>query len=183
MDIIIDGKKMGGFFKIIFILHLFFVSCSNTNNRNTITFKVPIAVMGDSIKVMNSLVNPYAEFNYYIDDVNVLYLSNHMIGKIDSSFLAQIKLKPSNYSKNDVRIFSLILFLKNNEINSCFKLTELGVLVYDYKPTKEDRFEDIRYILLENDHIDINSMRFRNSYITLDKKNGLILIAPIDKRK
>ena len=139
--------------------------------------------MEDSLKVMNSLLSSYSDFNYQIDESNVLLIGTNKVGKIDSSFLSQIKLNPLKYSNSDRRIFSIILFLKSNEINSCFRYLDLGVIVYDYKPTKEDLFEDIRYIIFNDGHIDTNSNRFKNSHKILDTKDKLLLIAPIDKRK
>lgn len=169
--------------QLLFLLCICVAGCGNTNKRDTISFKVPLSVMADSIKMMNSLLSTYNEVNYYIDDANVLLIGTKEIGKIDSSFLAHLKLDTSNYTKTDLRIFSIILFLKSNEINSCFRHRDLGVIVYDYRPTKDDRFEDVRYVVLDDGQLDINSSRFKNSQHILDKKDNLLLIAPIDKRK
>ena len=173
---------MGYFFQII-ILCICITGCSNTSKRDKISFKVPLSEIEDSIKVMNSLLNSNREVNYYIDDANILIIGTTEVGKIDSLFLAQLRLNPSNYTNTDIRIFSIILFLKSNEINSCFRHRELGVIVYDYQPTKEDRFEDIRYIVLNDGKLDINSSRFKNSQYIVDEKGNLLLIAPIDRNR
>lgn len=170
------------FFQIITVF-ICIVGCSDINKRDKISFKAPLSEIEDSIKVMNTLLNSYREVSYYIDDANILLIGTNEVGKIDSSFLAQIRLNPSNYTNMDVRIFTIILFLKNNEINSCFKHRELGVIVYDYKPTKEDSFEDVRYIVLNDGRLDINSSVFKNSQYILDKKGKLFLIAPIDRKR
>lgn len=160
---------------------ILFVSCSQTNTRDTIIFKTQSSEIEDSIRVMNILLSSYQEVNYYMDDANNLFIGTKEVGKINSSTLDQFK-KSSKYTKTDIRIFALILFFKNNDINSCFRHRDLDIIVFDYKPTRDDRFEDVRYIIFDDGQIDINSNRFRNSQKILDKKNKLILIAPIDKR-
>jgi hypothetical protein len=167
---------------ILAIVFCTLAGCSNTKERDTISFKVSLKAMEDTLKVMNFLLSSYNEVNYYFDEANVLLIGTNEVGKIDSLFLAQIKLKPSKYSNTDLRIFSIILFLKSNEINSCFRHRNLGVIVYNYKPTKDDKFEDVRYIILNDGQLDTNSNMFRNSQYIIDKKDNLILIAPIDKR-
>lgn len=166
---------------LLFVLCICISGCSNTNERNTISFKVSLSTIADSIKVMNSLLSAYNEVNYYIDDANMLLIGTKEIGKVDSVFLSTLKLNPLNYSNTDIRIFSIILFLKNNEINSCFRHRDLGVIVYDYKPTKDDRFEDVRYIVIDDGQLDTNSSRFKNSQYVLDRKDNLLLIAPVEK--
>ncbi len=173
-------NKMKYFFNAIFILCICTVGC---NNRNKISFKVPSSDIKDSIKVMNSLLGSFSEINYYIDDANILSIGTKKIGKIDSLFLSQLKSSPSNFNDTDIQTFSIILFLKSNGINSCFRHRDLGIIVYDYKPTKEDRFEDIRYVILNDGRVNINSNFFRNSYFILDKKDSLLLIEPKDKDK
>lgn len=175
--------KMKYLFKTILILCICTVGCNNINNRDKISFKVPSSEIKDSLKVINSLLSSYSEINYYIDDANILTIGTNKIGKIDSLFLSQLKSSPSNFKNTDSRILSIILFLKNNGINSCFRHRDLGIIVYDYKPTKEDRFEDVRYIVLNDSQLDINSIRLKNSQFILDKKDSLLLIKPIDKSK
>lgn len=174
-------RIMWKFFRILFSFGLLIASCSSPQSRDKISFKVPLVEIRDSLKMLDSLLRSYKDFYYDIDNPNILYIGTNKIGKIDSSFLSHVKTNPLIYSNNDLRIFSLILFLNTNEIKSCFKLTELGILVHDYKSTKEDNFKDIRYIVLE-DKVDVNSWIFKHSYTTLDQKDGLVLIAPIDKR-
>jgi len=157
--------------------------CSKTKERDIISFKVPLKEMEDTIEVMNFLLSSYNEVNYYIDEADVLQIGTNEVGKIDSLFLAKTKLNPSKYSNTDLRIFSIILFLKYNEINSCFRHRDLGVIVYDYKPTKDDRFEDVRYIVLDDGQLDTNSSRFKNSQYVLDRKDNLLLIAPVEKSR
>jgi hypothetical protein len=164
----------------IIVLSILFVCCKYTNTRDTISFKDRLSDIEDSIKVMNNLLNPYQEVNYYIDDENILSFGTKEVGKIDSSSLDHLKKDPSKYTNKDIRIFAIILFLKRNDINSCFRHRTLDKIVYDYKPTKDDRFEDVRYIIFDDGQIDSNG--FRNSHKILDKKNNLILIAPIERR-
>lgn len=165
---------------LIIALSILFVCCKKTDNRDTISFKDRLSDIEDSIKVMNNLLSPYQEVNYYIDDANILSFGTKEVGKIDSSSLNQFKNAPSKYTNTDIRIFTIILFLKSNDINSCFRHRTLDNIVYDYKPTKDDRFEDVRYIIMDDGQIDSN--RFRNSHKILDKKNKLILIAPIERK-
>jgi hypothetical protein len=176
-------KTMRYLFQLLFVLCICITGCSNTNERDTISFKVPLSTIADSIKVMNSLLSSYNEVNYYIDDANVLLIGTKEVGKVDSVFLSKLKLNPLNYTNTDIRIFSIILFLKYNEINSCFRRRDLGVIVYDYKPTKDDKFEDVRYIVLDDGLLDANSSRFKNSQYVLDRKDNLLLIAPVEKNR
>lgn len=166
---------------LIIVLSILFVCCKFTNTRDTIGFKDPLSDIEDSIKVMNNLLSPYQEVNYYIDDGNILSFGTKEIGKIDTSSLEQFKKDSLKYTNTDIRIFAIILFLKGNDINSCFRHRTLDKIVYDYKPTDDwDEFEDIRYIILDDGQIDSNG--FRNSHKILDKKNKLILIAPIERK-
>src|SRR5690606_19729709 len=112
-----------------------------------------------------------------------LLIGTKEVGVVDSVFLSKLKLNPLNYSNTDIRFFSIILFLKYNEINSCFRHRDLGVIVYDYKPTKDDRFEDVRYIVLDDGQLDPSSSRFKNSQYVLDRKDNLLLIAPVCRKK
>jgi hypothetical protein len=168
-------------FQLLFVLCICVIACSDLKERDTISFKVPISTIADSIIVMNSLLNSYNEVNYYIDDDNMLLIGTKEVGRVDSVFLSKLKLNPLNYTNTDIRFFSIILYLKNNEINSCFRHRDLGVIVYDYKPTKDDKFEDVRYIILDDGQLDTNSSKFKNSQYVLDRKNNLILIAPFEK--
>lgn len=168
-------------FQLLFVLCICITGCSN--ERDTISFKVSLSTIADSIKVMNSLLSPYNEVNYYIDDANMLLIGTKEVGKVDSVFLSKLKLNPLNYTNTDIRFFSIILFLKYNEINSCFRHRDLGVIVYDYKPTKDDRFEDVRYIVLDDGQLDTNSSRFKNSQYVLDRKDNLLLIAPVERNR
>jgi hypothetical protein len=169
--------------KLIIIVLFLSITCQCTNDRNKISFNVPIVAMEDSIKVMNSILSSYSEFNYYLDDANVLYLGTNKVAKIDSNFLGQANSLHSKYTGNDKRFFSIILFLKANSINSCYRDKQLGVIVYDFKPTKDDRFEDIRLVIINDNQIDTKSMWFKKLYNILDDKEDLLLISPIDYRK
>jgi hypothetical protein len=168
-------------FQLLFVLSIYFTGCSDINEKDTISFKVSLSTIADSIKMMNSLLSSYKEVNYYIDDANILIIGTKEVGRVDSEFLSKLKLNPLNYTDTDIRFFSIILFLKENEINSCFRHRDLGVIVYNYKPTKDDEFEDVRYIVLDDGQLDTNSIRFRNSQHVLDRKDKLLLIAPIEK--
>lgn len=171
-------------FQLLLALCICVAGCRNINERDTILFKASLSEVTDSIKVMNSLLSSYKEFNYYVDDANKLLIGTKEVGKIDSVFLSKLKLKQSNYTNTDIRIFAIILFLKSNEIKSCYRDRDLGVIVYDYKPTDDwDEFEDIRYIVLDDGQLDINSSQFKNSYKVLDKDNNLLLIAPVEKNR
>ena len=174
---------MRSIFKIIFIVCFCISFYSCTHNRDKISFNAPVRVLEDSIKVMNSILSPYSEFNYYLDDRNVLYMATQKVGKIDSSFLAQTNSTTSKYTANDKRFFSIISFLKANEINSCYRERQLGVIVYDFKATKDDDFTDIRLVIIDDNQIDTKSVWFKKLYNILDKKEDLLLIAPIDYRK
>ena len=176
-------KGMRRLFKSLFILCFFITGCSNINERNTLSFKVSSSTIADSIKEMNSLLSSYNEVNYYIDDANVLFIGTKEVGKVDSAFISNLKSNPLNFTNTDIRIFSIIQFLKYNEINSCFRHRDLGVIVYDYKPPKDDSFEDVRYIVLDDGQLDTNSSRFSNSQYILDRKDSLLLIAPLEKKR
>jgi len=169
-------------FQILIVLFII-AGCINKNERNTISFSASLSTIADSIKVMNTFLSSYNEVNYYIDDANTLLIGTKKIGKIDSIFLSKLKLNRQNYTNTDIQFFAIILFLKNNDINSCFKHRTLGVIVYDYKPTKDDRFEDVRYIVLDDEQFDTNSIGFKKFYYVLDRKDDLVLIAPIEKSR
>ncbi|MFZ7131342.1 MAG: hypothetical protein ACOWWR_03185 [Eubacteriales bacterium] len=162
---------------ILSFLFIIITSCNSSNKRNVISFKVPAEQIADTIKVMNSIIGDLAEVNYYIDGNNILLFGTEEVGKLDSTFIIKAKKDTSKYSQTDIRLFNIILFLKQNEINSCFRHRDFGAIVYDYRPTKDDRFDDVRYIILQGD-VDINSARFLNSQVVLDKKSNLFLIAP-----
>jgi hypothetical protein len=168
-------KIMKYFFQAILFFCICIIGCRNVSDRDKIVFKVPLSEIEDSIRVMNSLLNSYNEVNYYIDDENNLFVGTNGIGKIDSIILHQIKSNPLNFTNTDIRIFSIILFLKNNRINSCFRHRDIKAIVYDYNPTKKDRFEDVRYIVLNENQLYINS----NEFHILDKKDNLLLITPV----
>jgi len=171
-------------FQLIFVLCVCITGCSNTNERDTISFKVSLSTIADSIKVMNSLLSSYNEVSYYIDDANMLLIGTKEVGKVDSVFLSKLKLNPLNYTNTDIRIFSILLFLKHNEISSCYRDRDLGVIVYDYKSIEDwDEFDDIRNIVLDDGQINMNSSRFKNSQKVLDRKDNLILIAPVEKNR
>lgn len=167
--------------QLLLALCIYLTGCNDANEKNTISFKVSNSLIADSIKVMNSLLSSYNEVNYYIDDANILIIGTKEVGRVDSEFVSKLRLNPLNYTNTDIRFFSIILFLKENEINSCFRHRDLGVIVYDYKPTKDDEFEDVRYIILDDGQLDTNSYGFKNSQHVLDRKDNLILIAPIEK--
>lgn len=163
--------------KNIVISCLFVISCNISNKRNIISFKVPFEQVADSIKVVNNIFLHKSLINYYIYDDNTLLFGTKEIGVLDSMLINKAKQDTSIYSQMDIRLFNIILFLKKNGINSCFEHRDFGSIVYCYKSTEENIFDDTRYILLKND-IDSNSFNFFKSQKIIDQKGELFLVAP-----
>ncbi len=147
--------KLMRYFNIIILATLVLLgSCEPSKERNKISFKCSTKQINDTITFLNGYLSNYSEVNYYLDENNLLRIDNVEIGILDSTFLKFENLKAKGYTKTDQQIFQTILYLRRNGINSCFRHRDLDFLVYDYKPTSENEFADIRYIVCSELYMD-----------------------------
>lgn len=137
----------------------FLISCTGSVERNSISFESPFAEISDAIQYINLVSAHLDEVNYYIDDGNVLRSNNKIVGVLNDSFLSPNNLITNEISETDEKLFRAILLLKKNGIDAFFRHRVLAMLVYDYKPTEDNEFEDIRYLVYSEMNDDDFSVR------------------------
>jgi len=175
-----NGKLMRYLIVIILASVVLFSNCEPSKERNKISFKSPINQISDTITFLNGYLSNYGEVNYYLDEYNLLRIDNNEIGILDTAFLNLKNLEVKGFTKTDQQIFQTILLLNRNGINSCFRHRNLGFIVYDYKPTIENEFTDIRYIVCSKSSLEEFSDRIEGYAYVLDYQEDLYLIGLID---
>jgi hypothetical protein len=168
-------------FIIPFCSALLIVALSNrcrTDNRNSISFDVSVSAIEDSLRVMKAIICSHEEGNYRIYDDYNLFIGGNKVAVLNSDFVAEASLDTVKFSKSDIRFFKLIIYLKNNKINYCYRDRSFGGIVHGYLPAKDDRFDNIREIILLDSSIDNCSIDFQTWVKILDRKGNLILTAP-----
>jgi hypothetical protein len=167
----------------------------NQTVRNGIRFKDSISCVSDSIRKMNYLMNklPVNDSGdvVFILDKNELHFNRNLIGHFEGNLF----IWKTNFSDKILigldsleieRFFNLVLFLNENYLTSCnwHKKKKYGSYLYrelDSEYTGDYDMDFYRSIILENDGLIIND-DFNKSLQILDRKQSLILVAPIDAK-
>jgi hypothetical protein len=167
---------------------LFLGSCSSQSEvRNTISFKDSVTTVQDSIKLMTSYLDRIKDAdvkNLFFDHDDYLYINNVKIARMSIGdridFLDSVQHVTGLSKSDSYKLVSLALFLKDNNISACFKHHFFGEYFYEYRPTLENDYEDIRYILIYDESLKDLKGSDVISYQLLDRKQDLLLIAPAD---
>ena len=175
---------------ILIALALGFSSCYRSAEerrmRNIIAFNDSVPVVEDSIRAMESLLQrlPDAEpINYWIMDGNFA-LNSKAIGKFDqlrNNQRIDTIAAFNSFSREEVeKLLSLAAFLNDNYITSAYSHLQVGRFVFSYKYMAGDGYDEVRNIMIINNGMDTSSTNFTVSQKILDRKAGLVLMAPND---
>lgn len=164
---------------ILLTCFLLLILCCN-EKRNKISFRDDFEQVQETIKVISKLIKPFGEISYNFFDDRVLMKDSIKIGEINPNLIMHIRASKI-YPDSEIRIFSALLFLKNNGIVSCFKYREFGNIFFSYRRPSDLNFDDMRWIILADDKID-TLRSFKRNFNEMDRKDNLILLSPIDRR-
>lgn len=176
---------------LVIVMTAILSSCSyNDAERNKLVFINSIDEVQDSIRVMNSMLDIFIDdkiINYYIVDENYLYVNSKPVGKVFLNGLIQIKDSLSVLSELNKlqieRLTKIALFLKRNFICGAYKNVFFERYFYDYRPTPEVEYKDLRVIF----YGDENSKNLPCSPVErvnfLEHQKNLFLISFTDIRE
>lgn len=162
------------------------VSCGQIQDplRNKIVLIDEINQVSDSILNIQLLLDKLPKdpiIGSFIDREGHLYVNTKKVGLLkealnDPSIRSDSVFE--NFSNDDfTRFISITVFLLQNHIYGSRKDNLSGMFVHEYRRTEENVYTDIRDIMV---NIDTTSSRFMNQYQILDKKENLVLVAPLD---
>lgn len=156
------------------------------SRRDQIIFEENIISVGDSLAVMDQLLQKFPTnskmVNYFIDRQGFLYLGAEKIdplkGAINNPKVRKDKIF-ENFTDDEIdRFFNLIAYLQKNNIDAANLEKEIGMFLFNYRRTEENRFKEIREIMILRSSSDTLNSLFLEDFKILDQKSNLILIAP-----
>lgn len=154
--------------------------------RNNIEFADNINQVADSILRMEDLLKKTPKqpvLSSFTDNEGFLFVNGKRLGLLknavnDSSIRsAPVFIKFSN--DDYVKFISISIFLLKNYIGYSMRDNVSGLFVHGYRETKENSYDDMREIMVG---VDTTAPVFVKRYQILDRKENVILVAPIDAR-
>lgn len=177
-------------FLILIIMSFAMSSCYRSSEerrmRNIIEFKDAVPVVEDSIRAMEALLEklPDAEIkNYWIDN-GYLSLNSNKIGELES-LKHKTKIDTivalNSFSKEEIhKLISLSTYLRENFIVAAYSHPVTNRFLFDYKGKDSDGYNESRKIITVNSKSDTLNNNFTSTLQILDRKGGLVLVAPND---
>ena len=154
--------------------------------RNQIFFEDNIKSVADSLVKMNQLLQKFPTHtkmvSYFIDREGYLYLGAEKIAPLNGA-INNPKVRNDMFFKNfnDAEItqfFYLMAYLLKNHIDAANLEKPIGKYLFNYRRTKENRFNDMREIMILSGSGDTLTTYFKKHFQILDQKSNLVLIAP-----
>ena len=171
---------------IILLWQVAGAACQRTNPaRNKITFKDSVGNVQDSIAalypLMKKLASASSRMNFFTDD-DYFYINSQKVAK--QSLLSEPKKLAktpffATLSLSEVKKFaSLQAYVRSNNIRS-FGIASGDRYLFHYLDA--NHYDDSRHIMLVTGSEDTTNSIFER-YQILDRKEDLILIAPVDAK-
>ena len=154
--------------------------------RNQIVFAENIKSVTDSLFKMNELLHKFPTrtrmVNYFMDHKGYLYLGAERIAPLKGA-INNPKVRNDmffeNFTDDEItEFFYLIAYLRMNNIDASYLEKPLGKYLYDYRRTDENRFIDMREIMIVESSSDTLNSYFKETFQILDRKSNLVLVAP-----
>jgi len=152
--------------------------------RNNIVLTDEIHQVADSIAHLESLLKKLPEdpmMGSFLDDEGNLYVNTEKVGLLKNALSdSTIRGNPvfKNFSDSDFKQFiSITVFLLRNHIDASRKNNVSGLFTHEYRRTDENVYNDIRDIMVD---VDTTSKPFTKHYQILDRKDNMVLVAPIE---
>jgi len=172
---------------LLFLLLAFaLTSCGQISDplRNKIELVDEVHQVADSIINLESLLKKLPAdpmLGSFLDDEGYLYVNTEKIGLLkkalsDSTFRSNAVFKDFN-DKDFNKFISITIFLLKNHIDGSRKNNVSGLFTHQYRQTEENVYDDLRYILVG---VDTTSKTFMKYYQILDRKDNMVLVAPIE---
>jgi len=171
----------------VLVVLLCSISCNQEiSPRNKIVFEDNVDVVADSIKQMDELLYKFPkneQINYFMDNEGSLYVNNEklgsLVGAINNTEIRNHKVF-KNFANEEINdFFNLMAFLLYNHIDGAVMELSIQKFVYGYRKTPENRFDDLREIVILDGANNTLSGDFKKIYKVLDEKSNLALIAPL----
>lgn len=173
---------------LLFCLSVAFAltSCGQITDpvRTKIALTDEIHQVADSITYLESLLNKLPTDplqGSFLDNEGYLYVNTKKIGLLKNALSdSTIRNNPvfKDFSDNDFKRFiSITVFLLKNHIDASGKDNTTGLFTHQYRKTEEYVYVDMRDILV---NVDTTSKIFIEHYQILDRKDNMVLVAPVD---
>jgi hypothetical protein len=152
--------------------------------RNKIDLRAEIGDVADSIIYIEALIKKLPASSIvgsFMDDDGYLYVNSKKIGLLenalaDTSMINNVVFR--NLSQHDYQKFiSITIFLLKNHIDASGIDNITGLFTHQYRITEEYAYRDLRYIMV---NVDTTSRKFNEHYQILDRRENMMLVAPID---
>ncbi|MDR7130953.1 hypothetical protein J2X69_003312 [Algoriphagus sp. 4150] len=154
--------------------------------RNEIVFEDNIKSVADSLAKMDQLLQKFPTHttmvNYFMDREGYLYLGAEKIAPLKGA-INNPKVRENiffeNFTDDEInQFFYLMAYLLKNKIDAANLEKPMGRYLFNYRRTEENRFNDMREIMIvENPH-DTSSLYFKETFQILDQEFNLVLFAP-----
>lgn len=162
-------------------------ACSgDSTERNKIVFRDSTSAVQDSLEAMNGYMNRLIKRevnNFFFDNKDFIYINNRRIGRMPISdkikFLSVVQEETGFSEIESLRFVSLAVFLKDNFLNGCYRHNYFEVYFYNYRQTPGNEYDEQRNIVIFDDSLRKAKGSYIESYKLLDRKNELLLIAPL----
>jgi len=158
--------------------------CSRRNpERNLIEFNDSVPAVEDSVRRIQALLYKADITNYFITHDGDLAVNSKVIGKINSiredKRLFTLKIFQTYSEQEAIEFINLVLFLKDNFIESAFKHSSFDRYLFIYRQIASNEYNDFRALMIIKNKSDTINRKFA-SFQILDKKQNLVLLAPDD---
>lgn len=154
------------------LFSLFFVACSNPNDR--LNSSTPVEELKDSLKIAKEfLLKLETEDikNFYWDDSNSLFITGKKIG----SFNNEKKFNTiRDLETNQKRFIEVIIYLRAENIFSGFVENNTGLVAFDYSYEGDMSPDNVRLLILSNTEADLKNIK--TGYEVVNKYGALYLV-------
>lgn len=155
--------------------------------RNKIIFEDKVEKVADSLERMHSLLEKFPitrRVNYFMDREGNLFISNENIGPLKGAInnpRTRNDIAFEKFTDKEINeFFELMSFLYGNHIDAATLQKPIGKFLFKYRRTEENKYNDLREVMIIKSPKDTLLKEFKKSYKILDKKTNLILVAPKD---
>lgn len=168
---------------------LCYSGCSQIRDplRNRMAFQDELLEVEKAISGMEELLYKLTaseRINYFMDIEGDLFINNRKLGSLEGAINDPVfrgNKSFRNFTEEEIdRFFELMVFLYKNHIDGAVMELSINKFVFTYRQTLENRYDDLREIIISNKLQDTLSSNFRGTYQVLDSEGNLVLMAPSD---
>lgn len=171
---------------ILFLLFPILVLFGCNSGRDVIQFSDSTESVSDSLRAMKSLMieisktkSGYSKYGF--DSHGFLYINDRKPIDVFSLSESVDKIfKTEKYCQLEKRMVILALFLNSNYISGGYMDKTWGDYLFEYRPTKENSYYNLRYLVLCSD-IDIEMPKNpKERFVLLDRVGEISLVQPVE---